>query len=50
VTPHVAGVTDAIGSRVLRFFEQNLVRYLNGELLANTVARWQWDEQPMAIA
>lgn len=42
ITPHVAGVTDRIVSRVLEFFMGNLSRYLANQPLWNEVEPWSW--------
>ena len=42
ITPHVAGVTDRIASRVLEFFMANLSRYLANQPLWNVVEPWSW--------
>ncbi len=42
VTPHVAGVSDRIASRVLEFFKLNLSHYLRHEPLQNIVGPASW--------
>ncbi len=37
ITPHVAGVSESIGGRVLNFFRGNLLRFLAGRELENVV-------------